>query len=113
MTEYQHPRTDSFIGGIRHCFFLWGILTLALHIAQGHALPYFTQQCVNLRPLTIALPILAAGYCLWIWFRKANQLPTWVVFFAATMSILVLATLPTFIAALLPLINVAGHLASN
>jgi hypothetical protein len=95
------------------CWFLWGILTLAPHIAHGQALPAFTALCVTLRPLTIALPILAAAYCLWIWFRKADRLSSWVVFFATTMSILVLVTLPTLIAALLPLIKVANNLASN
>jgi len=95
------------------CFFLWGILALAPNIGHGQALPAFTLFCVKLQPVTITLPILAAAYCLWIWFRKADRLPSWVVFFATTMSILVLVTLPTLIAALLPLISVADRLASN
>ena len=96
------------------CWFLWAILTLAPKIAHFGALPQFTAFFIaGLRPVTIAMPLLAAAYCLWIWFRKADRLPSWVVFFATTMSILVLVTLPTLIAALLPLINVADHLASK
>jgi hypothetical protein len=95
------------------CFFLWSVLKLAPYIGHGQALPAFTLFCVKLRPMTIALPILATAYCLWIWFRKADRLPSWVAFFATTMSILVLLILTTLIAALLPLISVADRLASN
>ena len=91
------------------CFFLWGILALAPHIGHGQALPAFTLFCVKLQPVMIALPIMAAAYCLWIWFRKAERLPSWVGFFAATMSVLVLVTLPTLIAAYLPLIKAVNH----
>lgn len=94
-------------------WFLWGILTLAPKIAHGEALPAFTALCVGLRPVTIALPILAAAYCLWVLFRRADRLPSWMVFFATTMSVLVLVALPTLIAAYLPLINVVNHLATN
>jgi hypothetical protein len=95
------------------CWFLWAILTLAPHTAQGRQLPEFTRLCVGLRPLMTVLPILAAAYCLWVWFRKTDRLPSWVVFFAMTMSVLVLVTLPVLIAAYLPLINVANHLTKN
>ena len=95
------------------CFFLWGILHLAGAVGHGHALPFFTQFCVGLRPVLIVLPVLAAAYCLWILFRKAERLPSWVAFFATAMSVLVLVTLPTLIAAYLPLVNSVNHLASN
>ena len=95
------------------CWFLWGILTLAPHAAHGHALPGFTVFCVGLRQGMIVLPSLAAAYCLWIWSRKADRLPSWVVFFATTTSVLVLVTLPTLIAAYLPLIDVVNNLARN
>jgi hypothetical protein len=95
------------------CWFLWAILTLAPHIAQGQALPFFTLFCVKLRPVTIGLPILAAVYCIWVLFRKAERLPSWVTFFATTMNVLVLVTLPTLVAAYLPLINAVNHLASR
>jgi hypothetical protein len=87
------------------CFNLWSILTLAPYGAHGHALPGFTLFCLALRPVFIALPILAAVYCLWVCFHKADRLPSWIVFFASTMSVLVLLALPTLIAAYLPLIN--------
>ena len=95
------------------CWFLWAILTLASRVGHGESLPGFTRLYVALRPVMIILPVVAAAYCLWIWFRKADRLPSWIGFFAATVSILVLLTLHTFIAAYLPLINVVNHLASN
>jgi hypothetical protein len=92
------------------CGFLWGVLTLASyagHAMAGHgqALPTFTTFCIGLRPVMIVLPILVAAYCLWIGFRGAARLPSWVVFFAATMSALVFVTLPTLVAAYLPLVD--------
>ena len=95
------------------CLFLWGILTLAPNVSHGHALPGFTLFCLALRPVMLVLPLMAAVYCLWIWFRKADRLPSWVVFFAATMSILVLVTLPTLIAAYLPLINAVNQMTNH
>jgi peroxiredoxin len=84
------------------CKWLSDILTMATRAVHGGALPI---SGAPLRSLLIVLPVLAAAYCLWIWFRKADRSPSWVVFFAATMSALVLVTLPTFIGAYLPLIN--------
>jgi hypothetical protein len=96
------------------CWFLWGILTVASHCARhGKELPNFTVFCVGLRPVMIVLPILAMSYCVWIWLRKADRLPSWVVFFAATTSVLVLVTFPTLIAAYLPVIDVVNELASK
>jgi len=85
------------------CWFLWGILHLVAHGAL--ALPGFTLLCVALRPVLIILPILAAAYCLGILFLKAERLPSWVPFFATTMSVLVLVTPPTLFAAYLPLLR--------
>jgi hypothetical protein len=95
------------------CWFTWGILTLTSRLAHAKALPGFTTLCIGLRPVLIVLPVMAVVYCLWIWFRKAERVPSWIVFFAATTSILVLVTLPTLIAAFLPLMNVYQQLASN
>lgn len=97
------------------CWFLWSLLKLAsfpLPPPDG-SLPAFTVFCIGLRPVMIILPVLAAAYCLWIWFRKADRLPSWVGFFAVTMSVLVLVTLPTLLAAYLPLLNGISRLASR
>jgi len=93
------------------CWFVWGILTLASHTGHGGQLPGFTMFCIALRPGLIVLPILAAVYCLWIGFRRADKLPSWVSFFAATMGVLVLVTLPTLVAAYLPLIMAINDMA--
>jgi len=95
------------------CHFIWAILTLASRTGHGEGLPGFTTDCIGLRPVLIVLPVMAAAYCLWIWFRKTERLPSWIGFFAATMSALVLVTLPVLIAAYLPLLKAVNHLASN
>jgi uncharacterized BrkB/YihY/UPF0761 family membrane protein len=95
------------------CFFLWSIITLAPHGAHGHKLPGFTIFCLALRPVMLVLPLVAAAYCLWIWFRKADRAPSWVVFFAATMSVLVLVACPIGIAAYLPLVNATNNSTAN
>jgi len=95
------------------CWFLWGILHLAPVVAHGGALPGFTTLCVELRPVLVVLPILAAAYCLGILVLKAERSPSWVPFFATTMSVLVLVTLPTLVAAYLPLVSSINGLASR
>jgi len=95
------------------CWFLWGILHLAAFARPGETLPAFTMLCVKLRPVLIVLPILAAAYCLWILFRKAERSPSCMSFFATTMSVLVLVALPTLVAAYLPLIKAVNYLASR
>jgi hypothetical protein len=87
------------------CWFLWAILHLAPRGAPGGEVPAFTTLCVDLRPVLLVLPALAALYCVWILLRKADRLPSWVAFFATTMSVLVLVTFPTLVATYLPLVN--------
>ncbi len=92
------------------CLFLWGILSFAEAVWQaGHALPPLTILCVNCRPLLIALPIVAAIYCLWVWFRKTERVPSWIGFFAATMGSLVVVAFPAMLAAYTPLIAAVNN----
>jgi len=94
------------------CLFTWGILQMAPMAILGHpdrGLPGFTTLCINLRPLVAVLPVLAAGYCVWVWFRKSDRVPSWVGFFAAAMGVLVLVTLPAMVAAYLPLLDALNH----
>jgi len=82
------------------CTCVWGLLTLSAGgIGGPRTLPGFTQICVSLRPVLFILPVLAAIYCVWILSRKADKPPSWVDFFAGTISLLVLVTLPLLVAA--------------
>src|SRR6266498_4654409 len=85
------------------CSLVWFLMKLPLLLGPNHPLPGFTALCVSLRPIMIALPIMAAAYCVWIWFRKSDRLPSWTGFFAVLMSVLVLAALPAVVSAYLPL----------
>ena len=95
------------------CGLVWLLMRLPLLLGPGHPLPGFTQLCVSLRPIMIALPIVAAAYCLRVWFRKADRLLSWTGFFAVLMGVLVLVTLPAVVAAYLPLYDSLNHLASR
>ena len=86
-------------------------MKLPLLLGPGHPLPGFTQLCVGLRPIMVMLPIVAAVYCLWIWYRKADKLPSWIGFLAVLMGVWVLVTLPAVIAAYLPLYDSVRQLA--
>ena len=68
-----------------------------------------TMLCVSLRPVLVAIPILAAVYCLWVWFRKGDRLPSWIGFFATTMGFLALVTIPAMLAAYLPSLMKAAN----
>jgi len=57
------------------------------------------------------LPFIAAAYCIYVWIRKTDGRRSWVSFFAATMGVLVVVTLPTFVAMYLPLVAQLEHLA--
>jgi hypothetical protein len=93
------------------CSLVWLLMKLPLLLGPGHPLPGFTQLCVSLRPIMIVLPIVAAAYCLWIWFRKPDKLPSWTGFFAVLTGVLLLVTLPAVVAAYLPLYDSLNHLA--
>jgi hypothetical protein len=101
------------------CFFTWVILALSTHGLRADLVPLpssfisFTALCTNLRPVVIALPILAAVYCVWVWFRKADRVPSWIGFFATATGALVVVTLPATVAAYLPLLWALNHLANK
>ena len=99
-----------------NCWFLWGILHLPRmmsHATQGRLLPAFTQFVVGLSSYLAAPPILAAVYCAYVWTRKSLRGSSWIGFFAVTMAILILLTLPIFIAVLLPVIDFMNHMVSK
>lgn len=93
------------------CLCLWGMLTLTSNtmLRMQAQPPAFTQFCIGLRPLFVVLPIMVAAYCLYVWIRKTDLLQRpWMPFFAATMGCLVVVTLPTMMAAWLPVIQFIG-----
>jgi hypothetical protein len=61
--------------------------------------------------VVVALPVLAAVYCVWVWFRKADRVPSWMGFFAATTGLLVVVVLAAILAAYLPLVSAVNQLA--
>ena len=77
------------------CLLAWAMLRLMLEVRNaGRVLPYFTNLCIVLRPVLIALPVLAAAYYLWLWFRKEERLSRWMGFVVATMTALIIFVLP-------------------
>ena len=96
------------------CLFTWGLLHLAPNVRRPDpALPAFTVLCISFQPVVVVLPILAAVYCIWVWCRKPDRVPSWVGFFAVTTSLLVLLTIPSMFAAYLPLLSAVNNLAAK
>jgi hypothetical protein len=99
------------------CWFLSLILKLPLmvqpatarlpSVGPGHAvLPAFTRLCMAAGPVLLAvLALVALGYCIYVWVRKAERPATWIGFLATTMSALVLVLLPTVVAIYIPLVD--------
>ena len=106
MNKIIHGLVLAFFG--LGCWLVWLILKLPAMVAvkTDRALPAFTRFCMGLGPgLLTVLTTVAAAYCIYIWIRSAEGLPSWMAFFATTMSALILVTLPTIIAIYLPIIS--------
>jgi hypothetical protein len=89
------------------CWFLWGLLhfpQMVTSATRGMALPAFTRLAVDCGSYLAVPPLLAAAYCGYVWLLKTKGQSFWMGFFATTMATLVLLTLPTLIAVLLPVI---------
>jgi hypothetical protein len=98
------------------CWLLWGLLHLpqmTVVATKGLALPAFTQFVVGCGSYLAVPPLLAALYCAYVWIRKSKGRSSWMGFFATTMAVLVLLTLPTLIAVMLPVINFMNHLGAK
>lgn len=95
------------------CLFLRWMLTLVSGLQHGMQLPAFTRFCVSFSPLFLVLPALALGYCVYVWFSKRDPRKSWVSFFAGTTMVLVFLTVPTVIAAWLPVLHFTSVLASR
>ena len=85
------------------CLLAWALLGLAAGAIRGAPLPAFTRLCVNMKPMLIALVIIAAGYFAWVCFRKPERVPPWLYFFAVATGFLVLVGFTAGLAAYLPL----------
>ncbi len=89
------------------CWILWGLL----HFPQmmigrsGRVLPAFTRLIVDCGSYWMAPPLIAAGYLAYIWINKSVARHSWMGFFAALMAALILLTLPTLLAVLLPVVD--------
>lgn len=80
-------------------------------VTPGQAvLPAFTRLCMAVGPVLIAvLAVLAFGYCIYIWVRKAERPPSWTGFLSATMCALVLVLLPSIVAIYIPLVDLLNR----
>ena len=77
--EYEDAHSCTRAGSFGfNCWFAWAMLTLMLNVRNaGRVPPYFANLCISLRPLLIVLPIVAAAYCLWLWFQKGEAASRW------------------------------------
>ena len=98
------------------CWLLWAILhfpQMMKAAMQGAQLPAFTRLIVSCGDYLAVPPLLALIYCGYVWMRKANVRSSWTGFFATTTAVLILITLPTLFAVLLPVIAFMQQLVSK
>lgn len=94
------------------CLCLWSMVnvTYGSYMHRGQLLPGFTQLIIGLRSLFWLLPALAAGYCLFVWFKKNDRRHSWVGFFAVMAGVLVVISFSTLMAVWLPSIAFINQL---
>ena len=98
------------------CWFVWGMLHFPRtmeHALHGKPLPWFTLFVMRWEPFLIVPPLLAAGYCLFVWTRKYGGRNSWMGFFATTMAVLFILTLLALVAVLLPIMTFMSYSASK
>jgi len=115
MSKMMHAVILVVFGGA--CWFMSLILKLPLMVLPATArlpgvppgqpvLPAFTRLCMAAGPaLLAAFALLALGYCIYVWVRKAERPAPWTGFLATTMSALVVVLLPTVVAIYIPLVD--------
>ena len=93
------------------CFFLWAILRLPLQMSSSlpGRLPGFTQLVMDWGTYLAMPPVLAGGYCMYVWTRKSGGRSSWMGFFASAMAILFVMTLPILFAIVLSVISVMQY----
>jgi hypothetical protein len=115
MNKVMHAVVLLVFGGA--CWFLSLILKLPSMVQPAIArlpsvppgqavLPAFTRVCMAVGPVLLAgFAVLALGYCIYVWLRKAGRPSSWTGFLATTMSALVLVLLPSVVAIYIPLVD--------
>jgi hypothetical protein len=116
MNKMMHAIVLVVFGGA--CWFLSMILRLPMMVLPATArlrsnplepaaaLPAFTRMCMGAGPIILAVfAVLALGYCIYVWVRKAERPASWTGFLATTMSALVLVLLPALVAIYIPVVD--------
>jgi hypothetical protein len=81
-----------------NCWFAWAMLNLVLDVKNGgKVLPYFTNLCIDLKPLLLFLPIVALACGLRLWFRKAEIAPSLAHLTVITMTVQILFVFPVIL----------------
>ena len=83
------------------------------HALHGKSLPAFTLLVLKCEPFLAVPPLLAAGYCLFVWTRRYSGRNSWMGFFATTMAILFILSLHALVAILLPIMTFMSYSASK
>jgi hypothetical protein len=89
-----------------NCWFAWAMLTLMLNIRNaGRVLPFFTNLCISLRPLLVVLPVVAAAYCMWLWFKKQETASQWRAAVLGSTVVLIAFVFPAMLTSYLLLVE--------
>ena len=116
MNKIMHAVVLLVFGGA--CWFVSLILKLPMMVLPATArlrsnplepaaaLPAFTRLCMGAGPILLSVfALMALGYCVYVWMRKAERSASWTGFLATTMSALVVVLLPTLVAIYIPVVD--------
>jgi len=90
------------------CWFLWWMMQvprMMQPVLREQGIVPFTRLLMDYSPFLAVPPLLAAVYCGYVWMRKSKGRSSWMAFFATTVAVLVLLTLPILFAVLLPVVS--------
>ena len=90
------------------CWFLWRMMQvprMMQPVLREQGIVPFTRLLMEYSPFLAVPPLLAVVYCGYVSMRKSKGRSSWMAFFATTVAVLVLLTLPILFAVLLPVVS--------
>jgi len=89
------------------CFLLWATLQLPRMVGPRGGIPFpgFTVMAMKWKNLLVLPPFFAVVYCGYVALKPTGKRPGWTGFFATSVGLVILLTLPVLVAVILPLID--------
>jgi len=78
-----------------NCWMAWAMLNVLSHVrGAGRVLPAFTNFWIDARLLLLFMPIVLAGFGMWLWFRRTENARASGRFVLIAMAVLIVLVFP-------------------